>query len=206
MPAKDIEEALAAAEYAEQEPEDYGGLEPWEGSGELDYVPGTEPWTPGQQAALHRIVGPTLVRQTWVNSAEVLEMEAGEEWQQIPEAEVGLPAPGEAAISISSAAAGGEAAPERQAFWLRVNTEVVVFGATEPEAKVTIDGKPLQLRADGTFTVRFSLPDGKYRVAIMAVSTRGEVREARLHLGRGTEFRGEVGEQPQQAGLEPPGV
>ncbi len=55
-------------------------------------------------------------------------------------------------------------------FWLVVNTELIVYGATEPDAKVTIAGEPIKLRPDGTFTVRFALPDGKKVIPVKAVS------------------------------------
>jgi len=55
-------------------------------------------------------------------------------------------------------------------FWLVVNTELIVYGATEPDAKVTIQGKPLKLRPDGTFSLRFALPDGKQVIPVEATS------------------------------------
>lgn len=58
-------------------------------------------------------------------------------------------------------------------FWLSVQTELVVSGATEPDARVTIQGIPIPLRADGTFTVRFELPDGEQVVPVIAVSRDG---------------------------------
>ena len=58
-------------------------------------------------------------------------------------------------------------------FWLVVNTELIVYGATEPDAKVTIQGRPLDLKADGTFSVRFALPDGKQVIPVEATSSDG---------------------------------
>ncbi|MEZ4647456.1 MAG: DUF4912 domain-containing protein [Candidatus Eisenbacteria bacterium] len=58
-------------------------------------------------------------------------------------------------------------------FWLAVQTELVVSGMTEPDAKVTIQGIPIPLRPDGTFTVRFELPDGEQVVPVIAVSKDG---------------------------------
>jgi hypothetical protein len=58
-------------------------------------------------------------------------------------------------------------------FWLAVQTELVVSGATEPDAKVTIQGISIPLRPDGTFTVRFELPDGEQIVPVIAVSKDG---------------------------------
>jgi len=55
-------------------------------------------------------------------------------------------------------------------FWMRVDCELIVYGATEPDAKVTVQGKPISLRSDGTFTLRFALPDGKQIIPVKAVS------------------------------------
>lgn len=63
------------------------------------------------------------------------------------------------------------------AFWLVVNTELIVYGATEPDAKVTVQGKPINLRKDGTFTLRFALPDGKQVIPVEATSAK--IREKR---------------------------
>ncbi|MBM3255403.1 MAG: DUF4912 domain-containing protein [Candidatus Omnitrophica bacterium] len=58
---------------------------------------------------------------------------------------------------------------ERQ-FWMVVNTELIVYGATEPDAKVTVQGKDIRLRPDGTFTLRFALPDGRQVIPVQATS------------------------------------
>ena len=55
-------------------------------------------------------------------------------------------------------------------FWLKVDCELIVYGATEPDAKVTVQGSPINLRPDGTFTLRYYLPDGKQVIPVKAVS------------------------------------
>jgi hypothetical protein len=87
-------------------------------------------------------------------------------------------------------------------FWLSVQTELVVSGATEPDARVTIQGIPIPLRADGTFTVRFELPDGEQVVPVIAVSRDGtfereitprvvrETRRVERHPSAGTDPAG----------------
>ncbi|MEI6831598.1 MAG: DUF4912 domain-containing protein [Candidatus Omnitrophota bacterium] len=59
---------------------------------------------------------------------------------------------------------------KERSFWMKVDCELIVYGATEPSAKVTIQGKPINLRPDGTFTLRFWLPDGKQCIPVKAVS------------------------------------
>lgn len=56
-------------------------------------------------------------------------------------------------------------------FWLVVNTELIVYGATEPDAKVTVQGREINLRLDGTFSLRFALPDGKQVIPVRAASS-----------------------------------
>ncbi len=60
--------------------------------------------------------------------------------------------------------------PKEQGFWFVVNTELIVYGATESSAKVTVQGRHIQLRPDGTFSLRFALPDGKQVIPVKAVS------------------------------------
>ncbi len=63
--------------------------------------------------------------------------------------------------------------PEEKGFWFLLDCELVVYGATEPDAAVTIQGKKIALRPDGTFTARYALPDGRIVVDARAVSTDG---------------------------------
>jgi uncharacterized protein len=72
---------------------------------------------------------------------------------------------------ISSAASFYRRPPGERKFWLVVNTELIVYGATEPAAKLTVQGKEIKLRQDGTFTLRFALPDGKQIIPVEATSS-----------------------------------
>jgi hypothetical protein len=93
----------------------------------------------------------------------------------------------------------------RRKFWFKVNAELIVYGATEPNARVTVADRQIKLRPDGTFSFRFSLPDGRYQLPAVAVSSDGEeAREARLEFARSTEYQGPVEAHPQDAALQPP--
>jgi len=59
---------------------------------------------------------------------------------------------------------------KERTFWLKVDCELIVYGATEPDAKVTVQGMPINLRPDGTFTLRYYLPDGKQIIPVKAIS------------------------------------
>jgi len=63
--------------------------------------------------------------------------------------------------------------PSARKFWLVVNCELIVYGATEPGSKLTVQGKAVNLKEDGTFTLRFALPDGKQEIPVEAASSDG---------------------------------
>jgi hypothetical protein len=89
-------------------------------------------------------------------------------------------------------------------FWFNVNAELVIYGATQPDATVTLGGRPVQLRPDGTFSCRFALPDGEHTVIASAVSAQGDLRQAELRFSRRTDYRGETGAAPTDPALKPP--
>jgi len=60
-----------------------------------------------------------------------------------------------------------------RAFRLWVATELILYGGTEPDARVTVQGKEVKLRPDGTFSLRFALPDGKIDLPVTAASSDG---------------------------------
>ncbi len=60
-----------------------------------------------------------------------------------------------------------------RAFRLWVATELILYGGTEPDARVTVQGKEVKLRPDGTFSLRFALPDGKIDLPVTAASGDG---------------------------------
>lgn len=78
-----------------------------------------------------------------------------------------------ASPGITSLASPVKVAPERK-FWLVVNTELIVYGATVPNATVSVQGKKINLRPDGSFSLRFALPDGKQVIPVKAVSADHE--------------------------------
>ncbi|TRZ49263.1 DUF4912 domain-containing protein [bacterium] len=75
---------------------------------------------------------------------------------------------------IASMASPVKKMVKEKKFWLVVNTELIVYGATEPDAKVLVQGKEIRLRPDGTFSLRFALPDGKQVIPVEATSCDGE--------------------------------
>jgi hypothetical protein len=66
-------------------------------------------------------------------------------------------------------------------FWLVADAELIVYGATEPDASVTIGGRPIKLNADGTFRFHTSFQDGIQDFPIFAVAADGEQNRA-IHM------------------------
>ena len=62
---------------------------------------------------------------------------------------------------------------KERGFWFVLDAELIVYGATAPDASVTVQGRPVKLRPDGSFTLRFALPDGVQRIDATAVSADG---------------------------------
>lgn len=72
-------------------------------------------------------------------------------------------------------------------FPFEIDAEMVVFGAAEPGSRVTIKGEPVRLQPDGTFMVRFDLPDRRQVLPIVASSGDGvEQRTIVLAVERNT--------------------
>ena len=60
---------------------------------------------------------------------------------------------------------------KEEKFFLETWTEVIVHGRTEADAEVTIEGKKVNLRSDGTFTQRYALPPGDFKFEVEATSS-----------------------------------
>lgn len=98
-----------------------------------------------------------------------------------------------------------ESASKEREFFMHVNAELIFYGGTHPDAKVTVDGNPVALTKDGAFHYHFVFPDGAYTVPIVAVSPDGvETRKATLQFERKTTTQGDVkptGQPPLSAPL-----
>ncbi|WCJ60506.1 DUF4912 domain-containing protein [Fontisphaera persica] len=161
-------------------------------------------WTPEQEKALARMISIDAVRRVWIGSLEITELVRRRLVQELA-SQAAVPQPGGLGALASLASPFGGQPPGPKGFWFNVNAELVIYGATEPDASVTIAGRPIQLRPDGSFSYRFALPDGMYDLPIVAVSAdKSEGRGADLHFSRRTEYQGEVGMHPQDPALQPP--
>jgi len=63
---------------------------------------------------------------------------------------------------------------QAEKFPFSVDTELILYGRTESGAHVEVKGEPVKLREDGTFTLRFALPDGCFPLECKARSRNGK--------------------------------
>jgi hypothetical protein len=81
----------------------------------------------------------------------------------------------------------GGVAPRQRSFWLVADAELIVYGATDPSARLSIGGEEVPLSADGTFHVQVPFRDGKQLYPIEAVAADGEQkRNITLEFSRTT--------------------
>jgi len=169
----------------------------------------TRHWTPEQEKALAKIICIDETRRVWMGSLEITELIrrrlAHEGHATSPVTAFGVSSPGAASSPTSPFGGASASADKAKGFWFNVNAELIIYGATEPDAKVTLGGHEIKLRSDGTFSFRFALPDGKYDLPAVAVSADGtDGRAAELKFVRETQYLGEVGATPQDPSLQPP--
>jgi hypothetical protein len=153
----------------------------------------TPAWTPQQEQALAKIISLDGVRRVWMGSLEITELIRRKLAREI------------SSLGVSSLSSPFGGAEQPKGFWFNINAELIIYGATEPTAKVTLAGREIKLRPDGSFSFRFALPDGKYELPAVAVSADGsEARAADLKFSRATKYHGNVGTHPQDPALKPP--
>jgi hypothetical protein len=68
----------------------------------------------------------------------------------------------------------GVVAARQRSFWLVADAELIVYGATDPSAKLSIGGEEVPLSSDGTFRIQVPFRDGQQVYAIEAVAADGE--------------------------------
>jgi hypothetical protein len=176
--------------------------------------------TPRQAQRLTALVWEPVVRREAPSSAEVAEWELRKVETEVP-GESGLdqgvkPTPTSGELIGINALSPGADAPSSEAlaalapavppdFWFKVNAELILYGSTERDARVTIAGRTVALRPDGSFSFRFALPDGDFTLPAIAVNAAGtDGRAAQLRFTRATVLTGDVGVHPQDSQLKPP--
>lgn len=94
-------------------------------------------------------------------------------------------------MNMSGVGFSASAPPIRpRQFWLVADAELIVYGATEPDATVTIGGRPIKLNPDGTFRFQMSFQDGIIDYPILAVAADGvQTRSIHMNFERQTPSR-----------------
>ena len=86
-----------------------------------------------------------------------------------------------------SESGSGVVAPRQRSFWLVADAELIVYGATDPSAKLSIGGEEVPLSSDGTFRVQVPFRDGQQLYPIEAVASDGDQkRNITLNFERST--------------------
>ncbi len=95
------------------------------------------------------------------------------------------------ALPTLSGMSSASALPSRpRQFWLATDAELIVYGATEPDATVTIGNRKIDLKPDGTFRFQMSFQDGLIDYPIKAVAADGEhIRSIHMKFTRETPER-----------------
>lgn len=65
---------------------------------------------------------------------------------------------------------------EKGEFSFKLDTELIVHGSTRPGSMLTVQGDAVELRDDGSFTIRVNQPEGRQVIAFTAMSPRGSER------------------------------
>lgn len=78
--------------------------------------------------------------------------------------------------------------PDTKDFFLVADTELILYGATAKDAKLTVKGEEIKLKEDGSFSLRFHLPNGQIDLPIEATSSDGsQKRSININVKRKTE-------------------
>lgn len=75
--------------------------------------------------------------------------------------------------------ASGAGIPARErSFWLVADAELIVYGATDPAATLSVGDRVVPLEQDGTFHFHATFPDGDQNYPIRALAADGEQRRS----------------------------
>ena len=159
--------------------------------------------TPAESDELLEYLGDEEVRRRMVGSFEITEI-LKKRFETMLSSGQWTSSAGAWVTSVSSPF--GASFGKERGFHMHVNAELIIYGGTEPNAKVRIDGQDITLSKEGTFSYHFVFPDGKFHIPIDATSADGvETRSALLSFLRMTELEGDVRKTGQPVMDEPIG-
>jgi hypothetical protein len=159
--------------------------------------------TPKESEELLEYLGDEEIRRRKIGSFEITEI-LKKRFETMLSSGQWASSAGAWVTSISSPF--GASFGKERGFHMHVNAELIIYGGTEPDAKVRIDGQDIILSKDGTFSYHFVFPDGQFHIPINATSSDGvETRSALLSFLRMTELEGDVRKTAQPVLDEPIG-
>ena len=122
-----------------------------------------------------RLAGPWSGEMPWGQMPWAMRPEAQAPGGPLPLGVAGSSGVGSQSVgSWSLGASENRPGARKKDFWLIADAELIVYGATEPDARVTLRGERVDLRPDGTFSFRFYLPDGMHPLPIRAINADGD--------------------------------
>lgn len=71
-------------------------------------------------------------------------------------------------------ASGAGMTARQRNFWLLADAELIVYGATDPSATLTVANQSMPLATDGSFRLHMAFPDGEQSYPIRAIACDGE--------------------------------
>jgi hypothetical protein len=65
--------------------------------------------------------------------------------------------------------------PSGNPLWIHLDADLVLHGRTDPRTQVRVDGQPVAVRRDGTFSVRLNVPEGSHQFTIEVATPDGRL-------------------------------
>ncbi|MGF1679380.1 MAG: DUF4912 domain-containing protein [Candidatus Methylacidiphilales bacterium] len=160
--------------------------------------------TPEERESLLSGIGQDILKRTWIDSQEIVERFSQRFQLHISDTSGQWP-PSSHWLSGSSLSSPFTGRRQR-GFSMHVNAELIIYGGTEPDASLKIDGRPVPLDPNGNFHFHFNFNDGKFHIPIEATSADGqELRSALLSFLRLTATSGGVDSTEQPLRDQPMG-
>jgi hypothetical protein len=132
------------------------------------------------QNAQPLITNPDLLQRTYLGSSD----QKGDKARSLDQY------PGASESQLGAETGASESRLKKREFFFEIATELLVYGRTEPDATVWLNGKEIKLNPDGTFALRYSLPDGNIPFKFIAQSHDGVEQR---HISTGVEREKTIG-------------
>ena len=110
----------------------------------------------------------THFSKTRVGSEEFQERNKNGQFGDLTDSGIGLWASGRNESGV------GGVMSNKRSLWLVADAELMVYGSTDPSAKLTIGGEEVPLSNDGTFHLQVPFRDGQQKYPIEATSVDGQ--------------------------------